>query len=160
MTENRTERLISRLEKGRGKTLEVMNSLGVEQWNLIVYPDPAWTVRHLLAHFVSAERQLLSLAQSIASGGAGAPPDLDINRFNAAELQRMDDLTPQTLLTLLDQARRETITWVATLDAAELNAVGRHPVLGEINVEIWVEAIYSHQLLHMRDLMRLLQAVV
>ncbi len=48
-------------------------------------------------------------------------------------------------------------------DAAEIarRVVGnqvdeRHPALGEVTLEIFINAIYGHQLMHMRDLQRLL----
>jgi hypothetical protein len=41
-----------------------------------------------------------------------------------------------------------------------MNLVGHHPVLGQVNVETLVLSIYGHQLLHMRDLSRLLGSVV
>jgi hypothetical protein len=160
MTEPRADALAARLEKGRQKTFEILNALTPEQWQQPLYEEPAWQVRHLLAHFVSAERQLLALAQNVAGGGPGAPPDLDINRFNANEQNRLEGQSLPVLLDLLDQERRQTIEWVRTLDADQLDKVGRHPVLGDVNVEIMLGAIYGHQLLHMRDLSRLLGSVV
>jgi hypothetical protein len=130
------------------------------QWQQTLYDDPAWRVRDLLAHFVSSEKQLLALAQNIAAGGPGAPSDLDIDRFNAEEQDRLDGLSPSALLDHFDQERQETIEWVRSLDSFQLDRIGRHPVLGDINVEMMVTSIYGHQLLHMRDLSRLLASVV
>lgn len=160
MTHPRAEALAARLEKGRQKTFEIFNVLTPEHWQKPLYEEPTWQVRSLLAHFVSAERQLLALAQDVAAGGPGAPPDLDINQFNAAEQRRLDGQSPSSLLDLLDQERRQTIKWIGTLDAIQLDRIGRHPVLGEVNVETMITAIYGHQLLHMRDLSRLFGSVV
>lgn len=157
MTNPRTEKLVARLEKGRLKTSEILSALTAQQWQVIVYPDPPWSVRNLLAHFLSAEQELLALGWSIAAGGPGAPHGLDIDSFNAEEQQRLADVPPQDLLAQLDRARRETIAWVATLEEAELDRLGRHPLLGEISLETLIESIYAHQLLHMRDLMKVLQ---
>jgi hypothetical protein len=104
---------------------------------------------------VSAERQLLVLAQNVANGGPGAAPDLDINRYNAEEQQQLEGQSPTNLLDSLDQARRLTIEWVGTLDEGQLDKVGRHPVLGEVSVETMIISIYGHQLIHMRDLIQL-----
>lgn len=150
--------MIARLEKGRQKTYEFFSALTPEQWQRTLYQEPAWQVRHLLAHFVSAERQLLALVQSIAAGGPGAAADMDVNRFNADEQTRLEGQSPSILLDMLEQARRETLAWVSTLDAEQLDRVGRHPVLGEVSVETIIESIYGHQLLHMRDLIRLFNA--
>jgi len=160
MTHPRADALADRLEKGRQKTFEVFNPLTPEQWQKSLYSEPTWQVRSLLAHFVSAERQLLALAQDVAAGGSGAPPDLDIDRFNTDEQRRLDGQSPPSLLDLLDQERRQTINWIRTLDAVQLDRIGRHPVLGDVNVETMITAIYGHQLLHVRELSRFLGSVV
>jgi hypothetical protein len=160
MTNPRAEALSTRLEKGRQKTFEIFNSLTPEQWQQPLYDDGAWQVRNLIAHFVSSEKQLLALAQDVAAGGQGAPIDLDIDRYNAEEQDRLAGQSPSALLDLLDEERRQTIEWTWSLDNDQLDRVGRHPVLGEINVEAMLTAIYGHQLLHMRDLSRLLGSVV
>jgi hypothetical protein len=152
----RAEALAARLEKGRQKTFEVFSALTSEQWQQPLYEEPTWQVRNLLAHFVSSERQLLALARDVARGGAGAPPDLDIDRFNAAEQQRLEGQSPPWLLVLLEQERSETIAWARELDDAQLDRVGRHPALGQVSVEVMLTAIYGHQLLHMRELARCL----
>ncbi|MCX6034582.1 MAG: DinB family protein [Chloroflexi bacterium] len=160
MTDPRADALAARLEKGRQKTFEIFNALTLEQWQQPLYHEPDWQVRHLLAHFVSAENQLLALAQSVAAGGPGAPPDFDYDRFNADEQSRLEGQSLSILLETLDQARQGTIVWVRTLDASQLEMVGRHPVLGDVTVETMVTAIYGHQLIHMRELSRLLGSVV
>lgn len=160
MTQTRADALAVKLEKGRQKTFEIMNGLTPEQWGTPLYHGPTWQVRHLLAHFVSAERQLLSLAQDVAAGGPGAPEDLDINRNNADEQNRLEGLSPAMLLDLLDQGRRRTIEWVKMLGIDQLDKIGRHPVLGEVNVETMIVAIYGHQLMHMRDLAGVLGSIV
>jgi hypothetical protein len=148
------------LEKGRQKTFEILNALTPEQWVRPLYPEPLWQVRHLLAHFVSAERQLLALAQDVARGGPGSPLDFDIDRYNADEQARLAGQSTNDLLSQLDQARCQTIEWVTGLGADELDKIGRHPALGEVNVETMLSAIYGHQLIHMRDLSKLLGSVV
>ncbi len=160
MTQPRTDALVARLEKGRQKTFEILSALTPEQWQEPLYHEPTWQVRNLLAHFVSSEKQLLALVQNVACGGPGAAPDLDIDRYNAAEQARLEGQSPSVLLDLLDQERRQTIEWVKTLGDNQLDKVGRHPALGDVTVETMITAIYGHQLLHMRDLSRLLGSVV
>jgi hypothetical protein len=150
----RVERLLKRLEKGLNKTLSIFGSLSPAQWDVVLYEEPyPWTVRDLLAHFVAAEEGLLQVAQDIAQGGPGAPEGFDYDAYNAAEHQRRAGIPPEQLLKDLEAARRRTIEWVRRLTDADLDRVGRHPALGEINLETFIEAIYGHQLLHMRDLM-------
>ena len=152
MSGTRVDALIARLEKGRSKTRETLDGLGPDQWQTIVYPDPCWTVRELLAHFVSAEERLLELAQDVAAGGAGAPEGFDFDTFNGEETARLTDQSPQALLAALSAARQHTLDWVGTLRESQLDQVGRHPALGQVTLETMITAIYGHQLLHIRDL--------
>ncbi len=155
MSKPRVEALIARLEKGKQKTHEILSGLTADQWQRVVYTDPCpWTVRDLLAHFVSAEEGLWRMAQGVASGGAGAPEGFDYDAFNAEEQKRLADHSPQDLLAALAVARQTTLDWVHTLEEDDLDRVGWHPALGEISLEMMLSAIYGHQLLHMRDLQR------
>ena len=74
----RLDELVARLRKGGRKTAELLGGLGDDQWRLVLYEGPpAWTVRDLLAHFLSAEEGLLRLAQDVAAGGPGVPDGFD-----------------------------------------------------------------------------------
>lgn len=152
MTEPRIAALVARLEKGGRKTVEVLGGLRAEQWQSIIYPDPCWSVRDLLAHFVAAEERLLELAQDVAAGGPGAPLGFDFDAFNAEQKERLAGQSPDALLASLADARERTLAWVGSLAEAQLDLVGRHPALGEVSLETQITAIYGHQLLHMRDL--------
>ena len=152
MTPPRVEALISRLEKGKEKTNEILGKLSPEQWEQTVFAGPpVWTWRDLLAHFVSAEERLLEVAQNVADGGKGTPEGFNFDDFNAQELPRYKEYPFPRLLALLDIARQETLDWVATLADTHLDRTGRHPALGIVSVEAMVTAIYGHQLLHMRE---------
>ena len=157
MLQTRVDALIARLEKGQRKTGAIFSALTPEQWQQPIYNEPEWNARNVLAHFVSAEEQLLVLARAVAAGGGGAPEGFDINAFNAAEQARLRGRS-QELLAALDRARQETIEWVRTLGGSQLDRVGRHPALGQVSVETMILAIYGHQLMHMRDLGRSLGA--
>jgi hypothetical protein len=148
------------LEKGRLKTFDIFEALTPGQWQQVLYNDPPWRVCQLLAHFVSSEEQLLALAKDVAAGGPGAPIDFDYDHFNAAEQSRLEGFAVRELQGMLDQARQRTIAWVRTLDAVRLERIGHHPVLGQVTVETLVLSIYGHQLLHMRELSRVLGSVV
>ncbi len=160
MTDPRADALAARLEKGSKKTFEIFEALTPGQWQQVLYKDPSWRVCQLLAHFVSSEEQLLALAKDVAAGGPGAPRDFDYDRFNATEQRRLEGLSVLELQGMLDQARQRTIAWVRTLDAGGLERIGHHPVLGQVTVETLILSIYGHQLLHMRELSRVLGSVV
>ncbi|MGD2148562.1 MAG: DinB family protein [Anaerolineae bacterium] len=152
---NRIDKLVSRLRKGIDKTLDAFGSLEPGEWDEVVYAEPyPWNARDLLAHFVSAEAGLLQLAQDVAAGGPGAPEGFDYHDFNAREQRRLARVRRDRLLDDLIAARRATLAWVKTLEATALDRKGQHPALGEITVETFLNAIYGHQLMHIRDLMR------
>ena len=152
MSTDQMDNLLMKLEKGLSKTQKYLSALAPDQWRQVIYPEPyPWTLRDLLAHFVSAEERLLVLAKDFASGGGGVPPDFDFNEFNRQELECMAGLSSQALLSSLTAARHATLDWVRTLDESHLQRLGAHPVLGEIDLETMIKSIYGHQLLHMRD---------
>lgn len=154
---SRVEAIQSRLQKGLEKTLAILNSLHPAQWETVLYETPyPWTVRDLLAHFVSSEEGLLRLAQDIAAGGPGAPEGFDYDAYNEMEYHRLAGVPPEQLLADLVAARQRTLEWVATLTDEDLDRTGRHPALGEVNLETFLNAMYGHHLMHMRDLMNAL----
>ena len=155
----RVETLIARLEKGGQRTQEILGDLKPEEWELVVYDDPdPWTIRDVLAHFVSSEEYLRAMAQDVVSGGQGASEMLDLNAVNAAEQERLEERPPQELLANLKAERERTIAWLRTLDDAALDLEGRHPALGEANVEGFINAIYGHHILHMREVQPVIAA--
>ncbi|UCC63737.1 MAG: DinB family protein [Anaerolineae bacterium] len=153
MAESRTAALVAKLKKGGQKTQEILGNLADDQWQAVLYTEPhSWTVRDLLAHFLSAEEALVRIGQDMASGGPGVPEGFDFEAFNVEEQRRLVDRSPQELLGALNVARQATLAWVHTLKEEDLDHRGQHPVLGEISLETFVTSIYGHQLLHMRDL--------
>ena len=154
----RVDGLVARLRKGGRKTAEIMGGLGDDRWKAVLYEGPpTWTVRDLLAHFLSAEEALRRLAQDVAAGGPGAPEGFDFDAFNADEQARLAGIPASQLLADLSTARDVTVAWVVALDETDLDRTGHHPVLGNITVETFVNSIYGHQLVHMRDLQALLR---
>ena len=153
MSETRLQGLISKLERGQRKTSEAFSRLSPAQWERPVYEDPAtWTPRNLLIHFLSSERELLRLCESVASGGPGVPDGFSFDDFNAQQQPLFADTPTAQLIEQLEAARRRTLEWLRSVQDDQLDLTGRHPALGEISLETMILAIYGHQLMHMRDL--------
>ncbi len=73
MTDRRTE-IIAQLEINLKNTLSFFRSLSDDQLSVQVYTDGAkWTVKQVLAHFITIERSMQQLFKNILSGGPGAP---------------------------------------------------------------------------------------
>ena len=151
--EKRVHALIARLRKGADRATRALARLSGDDWEQVLYAGPpAWTVRDMVAHLLSAEDGLRRVGQHVAAGGAGAPPGLHHDDLNATEQARMAGVPAPQLLRDLATSREATIAWVATLSGADLDRTGRHPALGEITVEAHLQAMYGHGLLHLRDL--------
>jgi hypothetical protein len=149
--------LAGRLKTEGEKTAAFFASLTESQWQANVYAEGAtWNVRSLLAHFVTVEKTFTELLANIRAGGPGAPEDFDINAYNAGQQQKTAVLSPQELLEQFKAARAKMVSWVATLNAADLEKRGRHPTLGMITLAEMIKAIYVHNQTHLRDLRRIL----
>src|ERR671931_269376 len=120
--------LVEKLKTEGDRMISIFGGLRDDQWNQEVYTEGAtWTIRNILAHFVTAERGLVKLFEQIRQGGAGAADDFSIDRYNAAMQERTKDLTPQELLEQYKQVRANSIAWVSGLKDSELEIIGRHP---------------------------------
>jgi uncharacterized damage-inducible protein DinB len=149
--------LAERLRIEGDKMVEIFSGLTDEQWQQTVYTEGAtWTMRNVLAHFVTAERGFLKLFESIRTGGAGASEDFDINRYNATQQEKTRDLKPAELLGQYIAVRAEMIVWVTGLDQTELSISGRHPYLGEAALVDMIKMVYRHNQIHYRDFRKLL----
>lgn len=150
-------RLAERLKTEGMKSLEIFRGLSPEQWEVTVYTDgSAWTIRQVLAHFVSAENGFLDLIDDIVSGGPGSPEDFDIDHFNENEVSAAGGEGPEHLMTQYEQVRRATIEKVKNLRGEDLEKVGRHPYLGRASLSDIIKLIYRHNQIHQRDFRKLI----
>ena len=68
----------------------IFSGLADDQWARVAYPGPpAWTVRDVAAHLLSAEDGLRGVGQDVAAGSLGAPQGLDYDSLNADEQRRL-----------------------------------------------------------------------
>lgn len=156
----RKELIIKRLTSEGGAALAFFRGLEKEHWEGRIYSEGSqWTVRQVLCHFVSAEDGFLRLARDILSGGEGAPEGMDIDVFNEREVSAMDTRTPEGLLSEFERLRGETVTLVRAIDEADLDRVGRHPFFGRSSLEKLFKLIYRHNMIHLRDVRRVLYGV-
>lgn len=156
MTET-PERLSARLRSEGEKTLEFFRALPSDCWETGVYSDGGqWTVRQLLAHFVSAEAGMNELIRVILAGGAGAPEDFDIDLYNQRRVDRLQALSPAELLDQFVERRQASAQMTDGLSAADLTRTGRHPWMGIAPVEDILKLLYRHNQIHQRDIRKAL----
>lgn len=146
--------------KSEGERMAVFFSeLTDDQWVSEVYTEGAtWTIRNVLSHFVTSERGLVKLFERIRATGEGAAEDFSIDRYNAAQQQKTEGLSPAELLEQYKQVRAESVRWVNSLKDEELEIKGRHPFLGETIIREMVKMLYLHNQLHYRDVKRAIKS--
>ena len=150
--------LADKLKSEGERFVSVFSGISDEQWNQEVYTEGAtWTIRNVLAHFVTSERGLLKLFEQIRLGGAGSPDDFSIDRYNAAMQERTKNATPHELLEQYKQVRAHSIAWVSSLKEDELESTGRHPFLGQTVLREMIKMLYIHNLTHYRDMKKALK---
>ena len=156
---DRHQLIQKRLRDEGDKLLAIFEALTDAQWSTTLYTDGAvWTIKDLLAHQISAEREFQYYGRDILAGGPGAPEDFSINTFNNAAVASMADRTAADLLTDLRATRQGTIDLVATIADADFARQGRHPFFGMIAIEDMFKLIYRHNMMHARDLRRVLDS--
>jgi hypothetical protein len=150
--------LAEKLTKEGEKFVEFFSALKDEDWTREVYTEgEMWTLRNVLAHFVTSERGLVKLFESIRQGGAGSPDDFSIDRYNAGQQARTKDLTSAELLEQYREIRAGSVAWVSGLKDEELEIKGKHPFLGETVIREMIKMLYIHNQTHYRDVKRVLK---
>ena len=145
--------LADRLTVEGEKVINLFQNLTPQQWNQIVYTEnTTWTIRSVLAHFVTAERGFLKLFRNMLEGGEGVGLDFDIDRFNASQQEKTKALSGDELLLNFKLIRNEMIEFVSGLKDGDLLLTGRHPFLGQTSMAEMVKMIYRHNQIHIRDM--------
>ena len=153
-----TAELAAKLEAEGERLIQFFSDLPDAQWQTEVYTEATtWSVRNVLAHFVTSERGLVKLFEQIRQGGAGSPDDFSIDRYNDAQQRKTREMTPAELLEQYRSVRAESIEWVTGLKDAELEIKGRHPFLGETVIREMIKMFYIHNQLHYRDMKKALR---
>jgi len=150
--------LAERLKREGDKVIAYFSDLTDEQWLAEVYTEgDTWTIRNVLAHFVTSERGLLKLFKSIREGGLGASEDFSIDHYNARQQEKTKDLMPQELLEQYVEVRANTVDWVQDLSQEDLSIEGRHPFMGQVQLVEMLKMLYLHNQLHFRDFRKLVE---
>lgn len=158
MSETSPAWLAERLKKEGDKVFAYFSALTDQEWNTEVYTEgDIWTIRNVLAHFVTSERGLLKLFESIRQGGLGAADDFSIDRYNASQQQKTKNLTPLELLAQYAEVRANAVEWVSGLSEEELGIEGRHPFLGQVQLVEMIKMLYLHNQIHFRDFRKLVE---
>jgi hypothetical protein len=150
--------LAEKLKTEGEKFVEFFSHLIEKDWDTEVYTEgEMWTLRNVLAHFVTSERGLVKLFETIRQGGPGATDDFSIDRYNASQQVKTKDLSPVELLEQYKEIRANSVAWVAGLKDEELEIRGKHPFLGETAIREMVKMLYIHNQTHYRDVKKVMK---
>jgi len=152
MTDRRAD-IIAELEKGLEATIGLFQSFTPDELAVTVYDEePGWTVKQVLAHFITIEKSMHWLFHNMLAGGPGSPEDFDVDRFNRTQPQKLDGLDLEALIRQYHTVRQGTITIVREMSASDLNRKGRHPFHGQDTLERFIRWAYEHVRLHEVDI--------
>ena len=157
MIPDRGSAVIAGLEKNLDDVTQFFKALSPDALQIQVYKDGAeWTVQQVLAHFITIERAMQWLFRDILAGGAGSPPDFDIERFNLTQPRKLDGQSADALIAQFKAVREETISIVKAMSDADFDREGRHAFHGHGKLERFIRWAYEHVNIHMDDIQKIL----
>jgi len=150
--------LAEKLKSEGEKFYTIFADLTDEQWQMEVYTEgQTWTIRNVLAHFVTSERGLVRLFERIRTTGEGAAEDFSIDRYNARQQEKTQKLSPQELLEQYKAIRADSVSWTLSLKESDLEIEGRHPFLEMTTLREMIKMLYLHNIIHYRDMKKALK---
>ena len=157
MPDRRTD-IIRNLKKEGEETVAFFKAFSPAELEVTVYTEEVhWTVRQVLAHFVTIERSMQWLFNNILAGGPGAPEDFDIQRFNRTQPAKLDGLAMEGLIRQFEIVRKDTVVIVEHMEDDDLDRTGRHAFFGNGNLERFIRWAYEHARLHQDDIRKVLK---
>jgi len=131
--------------------IDVLDRVGPDDWQR-PSPNEGWTVLHLLTHLSTSETGFVTMITRMAAGEGGVPRDFDPNRWNAGQLRRNTDATPETLRANLERAAVEIEALLATLDDQHLDRRGYLSTGEEGSTEDALRLNAAHKRSHTEDI--------
>lgn len=155
---NRRADIIANLDKNLEDSIGLFKSLKPNDLNFQLYQDGAcWTVKQVLAHFITIERSMHWLFNNILSGGPGSPEDFDFERFNRTRPIKLAELSFDELIREFRLVRKKTISMVMEMSEDDLDREGLHAFHGHGKLERFIRWGYEHVQVHENDIRMKLQ---
>ena len=156
MTDRRTT-IRAALERDLETTVAFFRGLTTEQLDMQVYQDGAqWTVKEILAHFITIERSMQWLFKDILTGGPGSPRDFDVDRFNLTQPKKFSGKSLEELIAVFRDVRGATCALVEGMREDDLDREGWHAFHGHDTLERFIRWAYEHSRLHLEDVRKIL----
>ncbi len=145
------------LAASRLELLEMVAGFSEVDWETAVYSESAvWTIADLLRHLAEAERSMLALMQRIRQGEDGAPPDFDLDRWNASRIAKQKDKTPAEIISAMEANRINLLEFIDSLSPEDWQKKGRHGSLKIMTIEEICAIIAAHEMSHAAEMRRAL----
>lgn len=147
--------LIESAETTRAKVLSVIESATDEQLQTKVSShDEAWTILEVAKHLYVSEDGMVKLMQQIKNHKdpniiPGVPTDFDRDRYNKRQVQKLEQLNKEDILTKLNESRDNFVKFVETLSEQDFNKKGRHASLKVLSIEEIIKIIPEHEIEHL-----------
>ena len=148
-----TVELKEKLAANRAALFALLQGLTDEQWQTAVFSEETiWTVTDMVRHLEGAERSMIALMAAIQQGGAGAPEDFDLARFNASRIRTAADKYPPELMVAMEKNRENLLALMDSLTEEDWQKQGRHGSLQIMTIEEICTIIASHEATHTADI--------
>lgn len=120
--------------------------------------DRDWSPKDVLAHFVDVE-QIAFRDRIQRMIDEDRPFIQSIDPVARLSDPLWDSRTVASLLDELSNQRTETVAWIRTLTAEQLQRIGNHDAVGEITASNLLHYWPTHDSAHIRQIQRMLSAV-
>jgi uncharacterized protein (TIGR03083 family) len=149
--QDRKDAIREDLVEAQRALLDVLDKVGPDDW-LRPSPNEGWTVRDLLTHLTTAESGFVPTLRRMAAGEGGVPADFDPNRWNAGQLRRRGDPSPEQLRAELESAHRDMLALVDGLDDSAFDHRGHLSSGQEGSTEDNFRLVAFHKRTHTKDI--------
>ena len=151
MPQDRKNAIREYLVAAQRALLDVLDRVGADDW-LRPSPNEGWTVRDLLTHLTTAEAGFVPALRRMAAGEGGVPADFDPNRWNASQLRRRGDPSPEQLRAELESAHGAMLALLDSVDDAALDHRGHLSSGSEGSTEDNFRLVADHKRAHTADI--------
>jgi hypothetical protein len=150
MTDEKKETIVRKLDQTRTAFMALAQALTDEQWQSKAYDEGSdWRIIDILRHVADSERGMTALMTQIKEGGEGVPPDFDLDRWNQRAVAKLQEATPQELLSGMNGARASLLSFIDTLGPEDWDKKGRHASLRIMSIEEICHLIADHEQMHL-----------
>jgi uncharacterized damage-inducible protein DinB len=153
----------TKLEAERAKLLDALANVPRE---VILRPfgDGGWSIKDILAHVAMAETVNVKFAKMMvvkdaplqlrefAAAYPDFPGNFELDKFNAWMTERWRAKSLEEIVAALNDARTDTLAWLASLAPAQLERTGEHAAWGKQSVRGMLRILVIHDRFHRADI--------